>query len=63
VEFAEQVPAEDKEALTAAMTKTRQALERGQVTELSAAVDDLSALSYKMTEKLYATLGGEPSAS
>jgi len=63
VEFAEQVPAEDKEALTAAMTKTRQALERGQLTELSAAVDELSALSYKMTEKLYATLGGDPSAS
>jgi molecular chaperone DnaK len=63
VEFAEQVPAEDKEALSAAVTKTRQALERGQAAELSAAVDELSALSYKMTEKLYATLGGDTSAS
>ncbi len=63
VEFAEQVPSEDKEALSAAVTKTRQALERGQAAELSAAVDELSALSYKMTEKLYATLGGDPSAS
>jgi len=63
VEFAEQVPAEDKEALSAAVAKTRQALERGQAAELSAAVDELSALSYKMTEKLYATLGGDPSAS
>jgi molecular chaperone DnaK len=62
-EFAEQVPAEDKEALSAAVSKTRQALERGQASELSAAVDELSALSYKMTEKLYATLGGDPSAS
>jgi molecular chaperone DnaK len=63
VEFADQVPSEDKEALGAAVTKTRQALERGQAAELSAAVDELSALSYKMTEKLYATLGGDPSAS
>ncbi|HKE12276.1 MAG TPA: Hsp70 family protein, partial [Myxococcota bacterium] len=62
-EFAEQVASEDKEALAAAITKTRQALERAQASELTAAVDELSALSYKMTEKLYATLGGEPSAS
>ncbi len=28
---------------------------------LKSAVDDLSALSFKMTERLYATLGGEAS--
>ncbi len=62
-EFAEQVPAEDKNAITAAVAKTRSALERGEAKALSAAVDELSALSYKMTEKLYATLGGDPSTS
>jgi molecular chaperone DnaK len=60
-EFAEQVLAEDRSALEAALARTRQALSGSDLAALKAAVDDLSALSYKMTERLYATLGGEAS--
>jgi molecular chaperone DnaK len=58
-EFADQVSAEDKEALQQALASTKTALSGNDAAALSRAVDELSALSYKMTEKLYATLGGD----
>jgi len=58
-EFADQVSAEDKEALQQALASTKTALSGSDAAVLSRAVDELSALSYKMTEKLYATLGGD----
>jgi molecular chaperone DnaK len=61
-EFAEQVLAEDRAALEAALARTRQAVSGSDLAALKSAVDDLSALSYKMTERLYATLGGEASS-
>ena len=39
--------------------KTRAAMQGSDPKALEAAVDDLSTLSYQMTEALYATLGGE----
>ena len=61
-EFVEQVSAEDKAALDAALARTRAALAGSDAAALAAAVDELSALSYKMTERLYATLGGDASS-
>jgi len=57
-EFADQVAAEDRSGLEASMARTRQLLEKGDLGALRQAVEELSALSYKMTERLYATLGG-----
>ena len=62
VEFAEQISAEDRSALEAAVAHASTALSGSDLAELKSAVDDLSALSYKMTERLYATLGGSPSS-
>ncbi len=61
-EFVEQVSAEDKAALEAAIARTRAVLAGSDAAALAAAVDELSALSYKMTERLYATLGGDASS-
>ncbi len=61
-EFVEQISAEDRGALEAAMARARTALAGSDPAALAAAVDDLSALSYKMTERLYATLGGDASS-
>jgi molecular chaperone DnaK len=58
-EFAEQIAAEDKAALQQALGAAKAALAGNDAAALSRAVDELSALSYKMTEKLYATLGGD----
>jgi molecular chaperone DnaK len=60
-EFSENVPAEDRDELLAAIATTKKALEGEDVGALRAAVDELSALTYKMTETLYAKLGGEGS--
>ena len=57
-EFADQVAAGDRSALETSMARTRQLLEKGDLVALRQAVEDLSALSYKMTERLYAALGG-----
>jgi molecular chaperone DnaK len=58
-EYAEHVGDEEREALEAALQTTRQALSGGEAEALEPAVDDLTALSYKMTEKLYSELGGD----
>jgi molecular chaperone DnaK len=60
-EFSDSVPAEDREELLAAIATTQKALAGEDVGALRAAVDELSALTYKMTETLYAKLGGEGS--
>jgi len=58
-EFAEQVSDADREPLRAALARAREAMGGDDPGALRAAVDELSALTYKMTEKLYAELGGE----
>jgi molecular chaperone DnaK len=58
-EFADQVPEAGRKALEAALGKTREALSDSDPERLRAAVDELSTLSYQMTEDLYSSLGGE----
>jgi molecular chaperone DnaK len=58
-EYAEHVPEGDQTALRSALEKTRAAMEASDADLLRAAVDELSGLSYQMTEALYARLGGE----
>ncbi|MDH3687383.1 MAG: Hsp70 family protein, partial [Myxococcales bacterium] len=58
-EYAEHIAEEDQQALSTAIEKTRAADEGGDAQGLAAAVDELSALSYQMTENLYAKLGGD----
>ena len=56
-------PPSSAQALLRAIEKTRAALGRATTSAgCSAAVDELSALSYQMTERLYAKLGGEDRA-
>ncbi len=58
-EYAEHVSEADREALQAAIEKTRSAIESADVAALRSAVDELSGLSYQMTETLYSTLGAD----
>jgi len=58
-EFAENIPDEDHAAMNDALARTLQATEADDTGALRAAIDELSALTYKMTENLYAELGGE----
>src|SRR5215468_6575431 len=58
VDYAEHVTGEDREKLEAAIGRTRSALQAQDAGALASAVEDLTQLSYKMTEKLYSTLGG-----
>ena len=57
-EFADEVGDDDRKALEAAVAKTREAAEAGDVAVLETAVEELSQASFAMTEKLYAALGG-----
>jgi molecular chaperone DnaK len=57
-DYAEHVTDEERDKLGAAIARTRAALQGQDASELSAAVEDLTQLSYKMTEKLYSALGG-----
>jgi len=61
-DYVEHIDDEEREAIQAAIDRTREVLETSEPEELAAAVDELTALSYKMTEKLYATLGGDASS-
>jgi len=58
-DYAEHVDGEDRTALEAALAHTREALQGQDAAALEASVDELTALSYKMTERLYSELGGE----
>jgi molecular chaperone DnaK len=57
-DYAEHVSAPEREALAAAVAKAREKLQSNDGPALETAVDELTALSYKMTEKLYSELGG-----
>jgi molecular chaperone DnaK len=61
-EYAEHIQEEQRQALEAALEKTRAALAGGDFSDLSATVDELSGLSYQMTEALYECLGGDEAA-
>ena len=52
---------EDRAALAKSIAATRKAMDADDAEALRAAVDELSSLTYKMTETLYAELGGEES--
>jgi len=58
-EFAESIPESDRKPLETALETVRDAIEGEDCGALRAAVDELSALTYKMTEHLYAELGGQ----
>jgi molecular chaperone DnaK len=60
-EFARNVGAGDRSALEASIAATRKAMESDDAEALRIAVDELASLTYKMTESLYAELGGEES--
>jgi molecular chaperone DnaK len=56
-EYAQQIGEDERQGLVAAIEKTKAALASRDLPSLSIAVDELSALSYQMTEQLYAKLG------
>ncbi len=58
-EYAEHVAEGDRKALEVALEKTRSAADSGDVAALRGAVDELSSLSYQMTESLYSALGAD----
>jgi molecular chaperone DnaK len=60
-EFGDQLDADARKALEAALGRTDAALAGDDTEALRAAVDELTTLSYKMTEKMYETLGGQSS--
>jgi molecular chaperone DnaK len=60
-EFEENVAGEDRDALRAAIAKTRESMAGDDAAKLREAIGGLSALTYKMTEKLYSELGGKQS--
>jgi molecular chaperone DnaK len=62
-EFSEHISDTEREPLQAALEKTREAMRGVDGAALRAAVDELSALTYKMTENLYAELEGGASSS
>jgi molecular chaperone DnaK len=57
-EFSDDVPEEDRKAIEEVLEKTRAAIDGEDADAIRALVDELSALTYKMTEQLYAELGG-----
>jgi len=58
-EFSDDVDEFDKEAVAAQVEKTRGLMGGEDPAALEAAIEELSRLSYGLTEKLYATLGAE----
>ncbi len=60
-EFADQIGDEEREPIEAALASTREAMARDDIEALRGAVDELSSLTYKMTENLYAALGEDES--
>jgi molecular chaperone DnaK len=62
-EFAENISDEDREPLKQSLAKTREAMGGDDAGALRTAIDELSALTYKMTESLYAELSGESEES
>jgi len=60
-EYAAHIGEDVRQSLVAAIEKTRAALGAHDPSSLAIAVDELSALSYQMTEQLYAKLGSSGS--
>jgi molecular chaperone DnaK len=60
-EFKQSVRSDDRAALEASIAATRKTMGATDLAALRIAVDELSGLTYKMTETLYAELGGEES--
>jgi molecular chaperone DnaK len=58
-EFSDSVAASDRDGVEKQLEATRVAMDGDDAGGLRAAVDELMALTYKMTEDLYAELGGE----
>jgi molecular chaperone DnaK len=58
-EYAQHVTDEDRQSLVAALEKTKASLAAKDVDALAVAVDELSALSYQLTERLYSVLGAK----
>jgi molecular chaperone DnaK len=58
-EYAQHVSDEDRQSLGVAIEKAKAALAAKDVEALTVAVDELSALSYQLTERLYAALGAK----
>jgi molecular chaperone DnaK len=58
-EYAQHISDEDRQGLLAALEKAKSALTAKDYDALTVAVDELSALSYQLTEKLYAALGAK----
>jgi molecular chaperone DnaK len=57
-EFAKNVKPEDRSAINTAIAKTREQMKADDPEALRSSIDELSALTYKMTETLYAEFGG-----
>jgi molecular chaperone DnaK len=62
-DYADHIVGDERATLEAALARAKQALAGSDAGEIGAAVDELTALSYKMTEKLYAALGGGDAGS
>ena len=60
-EYAQHIGEDERQSLAGAIEKTRVALATRDLPSLTIAVDELSALSYQMTEQLYAKLGSSGS--
>jgi molecular chaperone DnaK len=58
-EYAQHVSDEDRQTLLVALEKTKATLAAKDYDSLAVAVDELSALSYQLTERLYAALGSK----
>ena len=58
-EFADDIDASDKEAVSKALEETTSLVDADDYDALNVSVESLSVLTYKMTEKLYAALGDE----
>jgi len=58
-EFAENIEEGDRKNVESALERTSAAIRGEDVEALQAAVDELTGLTYQMTERLYAVLGGE----
>jgi molecular chaperone DnaK len=56
-EFADNIDNEDRTAVEAALQVAREAMEGEDLDSLRTAVDELSTLTYQMTDKLYSVLG------
>ena len=58
-EFGENIDEDEQQSIKAVLEATRQAMKAEDLEALREAVDELSGLTYQMTERLYAVLGGE----